>query len=203
MDDAAARVAAGLRAAAALHEASVAVCAATLADAAGRLLAALRAGGTVLVFGNGGSAADAQHFVAELVGRYEAGRDRRALPALALAADPSVVTALGNDLGFERVFARQVEAFGRPGDVALGITTSGRSPNVIAGLETARRRGLVTIALTGRCEGWRCPSTCMSRAGRPHAAGAGGARHAAAPAVRGGRRGVEGLDVLREVGVPG
>lgn len=157
MDDAAARVAAGLRAAAALHEASAAACAATLAAAADRVLAALDAGGTVLVFGNGGSAADAQHFVAELVGRYEAGRDRRALPALALAADPSVVTALGNDLGFDRVFARQVEAFGRAGDVALGITTSGRSPNVIAGLETARQRGLATIALTGRCEGLVLP----------------------------------------------
>lgn len=111
---------------------------------------AIGAGRKILLCGNGGSAADAQHFAAELVGRYEAGRDRRAWPVLALSADTSVMTALANDLGFAQVFARQVEAHGQPGDVALGITTSGRSPNVLAALETARARGLKTIALTGR-----------------------------------------------------
>ncbi len=124
------------------------------ADSAGLLLAAgrrmaesLHAGGKVLVFGNGGSAADAQHLAGELVGRYL--RERPGLPALALTTDPSVVTALGNDMGFEAVFRRQVEAHGRTGDVALGITTSGRSPNVVEGLRAARQRGLVTMALTG------------------------------------------------------
>ena len=120
--------------------------------------AALTAGGQVLVFGNGGSAADAQHFVAELVGRFEAGHTRRALPALALSSDPSVVTALGNDLGFEQVFARQVEAFGRPGDVAIGITTSGTSANVLTALRVARDRGLRVVALTGRAAGQTMPA---------------------------------------------
>jgi len=139
-----------LRQAAAAHEEAAGVCSGPIAEAARLIGRALAAGGHVLAFGNGGSAADAQHFVAELVGRFDARRNRRALPALALAADPSVVTALANDLGFDQVFARQVEAFGRPGDVALGITTSGRSPNVLAGLSAARARGLVTMALTGR-----------------------------------------------------
>ena len=144
------RVRAVLQAAAALHEATVGACDETIAEA-GRLLAdSLGRGGQVLAFGNGGSAADAQHFVAELVGRYEAGAERRALPALSLAADPSVTTALANDLGYAEVFARQVEAFGRPGDVALGITTSGTSENVRRGLAAARARGLRTIALTGQ-----------------------------------------------------
>jgi D-sedoheptulose 7-phosphate isomerase len=147
-----------LRASAALHEAAATACAADVAAAAGLVGEALKAGGQVLVFGNGGSAADAQHFAAELVGRFEAGRTRRALPALALSSDPSVVTALGNDLGFEQVFARQVEAFGRPGDVALGITTSGTSPNVLAAMRTARDRGLRVVALTGRCAGVTMPA---------------------------------------------
>ena len=105
-------------------------------------------GQALLVFGNGGSAADAQHFVTEFVGRYQ--RERRAVPALALTADTSLVTAVANDYGFERVFARQIEAFGAPGDVAFGITTSGQSPNVVEGLKAAAERGMVTIALTGR-----------------------------------------------------
>ena len=107
----------------------------------------LHAGGKVLTFGNGGSAADAQHLAGELVGRYL--RDRRALPALALTTDPSVITAVGNDMGFEGVFRRQVEAHGVRGDVAVGITTSGKSPNVLAALRAARERGLLTVALTG------------------------------------------------------
>lgn len=117
-------------------------------EAAAAIAAALKRGGTVLVFGNGGSAADAQHAAAELVGRYQ--RERAGLAAVALTADSSVLTSVANDYGFERVFARQIEALGRAGDVALGITTSGASANVVAALEAARARGLQTIALTGR-----------------------------------------------------
>ena len=116
--------------------------------AAGRRMAeCLRGGGRVLAFGNGGSAADAQHLAGELVGRFR--RDRAALSAIALTTDSSVVTAIGNDMGYESVFRRQVEAHGRPGDVAVGITTSGRSPNVVQALQLARERGLVTMGLTG------------------------------------------------------
>ncbi len=117
-------------------------------DAAGAITAALKQGGTVFVFGNGGSAADAQHFAAELVGRYE--QDRKAWPAVALTTDTSALTAIGNDYGFDRVFARQIEALGKAGDIAIGISTSGKSPNVLRGLEAANDRGLITIALTGR-----------------------------------------------------
>jgi D-sedoheptulose 7-phosphate isomerase len=109
---------------------------------------ALKRGGTLLIFGNGGSASDAQHAAAELVGRFE--RERPGLAAVALTTDLSVMTSVANDYGFDRVFARQVEALGRPGDVAFGISTSGTSPNVVAALETARARGLQTVALTGR-----------------------------------------------------
>jgi D-sedoheptulose 7-phosphate isomerase len=118
-----------------------------LLEVGGRMATSLLAGGRVLAFGNGGSAADAQHFVAELVGRMR--RERAALAAIALTTDPSVVTAVGNDMGFDAVFRRQVEAHGRPGDVALGISTSGRSPNVVLALRAARERGLVTVGLTG------------------------------------------------------
>lgn len=116
--------------------------------AADALVAALRAGHKVLVCGNGGSAADSQHFVAELVGRFT--RERRAWPALALTTDTSILTAIGNDYGFDRVFARQVDAHGRAGDVLIGISTSGGSPDVLAAVEAARTRGLVTVGLTGR-----------------------------------------------------
>lgn len=109
---------------------------------------AVLAGRQVLVFGNGGSATDAQHFAAELVVRFV--RARRAVAALALTTDGAVLTAAGNDLGFEAVFARQIEALGRPGDVAVAITTSGRSANVTAAVQAARARGLQTVALTGR-----------------------------------------------------
>lgn len=112
------------------------------------IVEAAAAGRQVLVFGNGGSATDAQHLAAELVVRYR--KARRAVPVLALTADGALLTAAGNDLGFTRVFARQVEAFGRPGDVAVGISTSGRSVNVITALQVARAAGLATIALTGR-----------------------------------------------------
>jgi D-sedoheptulose 7-phosphate isomerase len=117
-------------------------------DAAAVIVSALARGGKLLLFGNGGSAADAQHVAAELVGRFQ--RARVALAAVALTADSSVLTSLGNDYAFDRVFARQVEALGRPGDVALGISTSGASANVVLGLEAAHARGLLTVALTGR-----------------------------------------------------
>jgi phosphoheptose isomerase len=117
-------------------------------DAAAAIVEALARGGTLLVFGNGGSASDAQHVAAELVGRFQ--RERRGLAAIALTTDTSVLTSIGNDYAFERVFARQIEAIGKRGDVAFGISTSGRSPNVVSGLETARARGLQTVALTGR-----------------------------------------------------
>jgi D-sedoheptulose 7-phosphate isomerase len=116
-------------------------------EVGGRIAACLRAGGKLLAFGNGGSAADAQHLAAELVGRYR--RDRAALAALALTTDPSVLTAVANDMGYEAVFRRQVEAHGRPGDVAVAISTSGRSPNVLEALRAARSRGLLTVGLTG------------------------------------------------------
>lgn len=119
-----------------------------IADAAEAIVRSLRRGGKLLVFGNGGSAADAQHVAAELVGRFA--RERAALAAVALTTDTSVLTSVGNDYAFDRVFARQIEALGRDGDVALGISTSGESPNVIAALEIGRARGLRTIALTGR-----------------------------------------------------
>ncbi len=112
------------------------------------IAAALAAGGKVLVFGNGGSAADSQHLSAELVGRFT--RERRALAAIALSTDTSILTSIGNDYSYDRVFVRQIEALGRPGDVAIGITTSGNSPNVVAALTAARAQGLKTVALTGR-----------------------------------------------------
>ncbi len=109
---------------------------------------ALRGGGKIMLFGNGGSAADAQHLAAELVVRYNA--DRRALAALALTTDSSTLTAGANDFGYDTVFARQIEALGKPGDVAIGITTSGNSPNVVRALEAAKSSGLVGAALSGR-----------------------------------------------------
>ncbi len=118
-----------------------------LEDAASRMAACLRRGGKILICGNGGSAADAQHFAAELVGRLR--QQRRSLPAISLSSDPSVVTALANDYGYERVFARQIEGLGRSGDVLLVISTSGRSPNVVEAVRTGRQRELATIALLG------------------------------------------------------
>ena len=115
--------------------------------AAAAIVEALGRGGKLLLFGNGGSAADAQHVAAEFVGRFQ--RERAAMAAIALTTDTSVLTSIGNDYAYERVFARQVEALGRPGDVAFGISTSGSSPNVVAALKAAGTLGLVTIALTG------------------------------------------------------
>jgi D-sedoheptulose 7-phosphate isomerase len=107
----------------------------------------LRAGGKILWCGNGGSAADAQHLAAELMGRFR--RERRALPSVALTTDTSILTAVANDYGYEAVFSRQVEALGNPGDLLVGISTSGNSGNVIAALKTARAQGVATVAFTG------------------------------------------------------
>jgi D-sedoheptulose 7-phosphate isomerase len=109
--------------------------------------AATRRGGKLLIFGNGGSAGNAQHIAAELCIRYE--KDRAAIAALALTADSLILTAGANDLGFEAIFSRQIAALGRPGDVAVGLSTSGRSPNVLAGLREARSRGLQTTGFIG------------------------------------------------------
>lgn len=111
------------------------------------IASALRAGHKLLIAGNGGSAADAQHIAAEIVGRYK--KDRPAYAAIALTTDTSALTAIGNDYGFEHVFSRQVEALGRRGDVLLAMTTSGRSPNILGCLKAARSQGLITIGFTG------------------------------------------------------
>jgi D-sedoheptulose 7-phosphate isomerase len=112
-----------------------------------RMCEAFDAGGRVYTFGNGGSAADAQHLAAELIGRYL--RDRRPLPAVALSVDPSVVTCISNDYDFDQAFARQVEALATPGDLVIGFTTSGRSPNVIGALAAGRRNGSTTVLFSG------------------------------------------------------
>jgi D-sedoheptulose 7-phosphate isomerase len=109
--------------------------------------AALQAGRKIFWCGNGGSAADAQHLAAEIVGRFR--RNRRAMPSIALTTDTSVLTAVANDFGYDTVFSRQLEALGAPGDVLVGISTSGNSPNVVAALEAARKLDIFTVALTG------------------------------------------------------
>ncbi len=120
---------------------------ASIARAADLVAATFKAGGKLLVFGNGGSSADAQHFAAEFVGRFAA--DRQALPAVALTTNQALLTAWSNDHSFDDVFARQIEALGVPGDIAFGISTSGASTNVVKALERARARGMKTIGLTG------------------------------------------------------
>lgn len=146
-----------------------------IAAIAGVLVDSLRAGGKILCFGNGGSAADSQHIAAELVSRFR--RERRAFAALALTVDSSIMTSIGNDYSFELVFSRQLEALGRPGDVALAISTSGNSPNVVTALITARARGLATVLLTGGDGGvaaghadhcLRVPSTSTARIQEAH-----------------------------------
>lgn len=112
---------------------------------------ALNAGNKLLIAGNGGSAADAQHFAAEIVGRYM--KERAAMAAIALTTDSSILTAVGNDYGFDQVFSRQVEGLGRPGDIFIGISTSGNSPNCVLALEKANALGLKTIALVGKTGG--------------------------------------------------
>jgi D-sedoheptulose 7-phosphate isomerase len=130
---------------------------AAIAGVAQACVSALRRGNKILFAGNGGSAADAQHLAGELVSRFN--YDRPGLAAFALTTDTSVLTAIGNDYGYERVFARQVEAVGVAGDVFIGISTSGRSPNIVAALQVARAKGLVTVGLTGR-GGGLMPELC-------------------------------------------
>lgn len=119
----------------------------TVERIAARMTSCLRAGGTVFWFGNGGSASQAQHLAAELVGRYE--RDRAGLASVALTTDTSVLTAVSNDYSFDEVFARQVQALCRAGDLVIGLSTSGNSPNVVRGLEAAHARHAATVAMTG------------------------------------------------------
>jgi D-sedoheptulose 7-phosphate isomerase len=128
----------------ATQDAAMLASARKIADA---IIAALRHGHKLLIVGNGGSAADAQHIAAEIVGRYK--KDRPAYAAIALTTDTSALTAISNDFGYDKVFARQVEGLGTRGDVLLALTTSGRSPNILAALRTAHQRGLVTIGFTG------------------------------------------------------
>jgi D-sedoheptulose 7-phosphate isomerase len=132
---------------------------AALSDAFAKLVqvcaTSIRAGGKLMVFGNGGSAADAQHLATELTVRYK--KDRAAIAAIALTTDTSALTAAGNDLGFEKIFARQIEALGRKGDVAVAISTSGKSANVIAGLKQAKAMGLATAAF-GANDGGSMPA---------------------------------------------
>ncbi len=124
---------------------------ATVADITKSLVAAFRSGHKVLLCGNGGSAADAQHITAEFVGRFNADRDP--LPAIALTVNTSTLTAVGNDYSFEDIFARQVRALGQPGDILVGISTSGNSENVLHAIRVAKEKDLTTVAFTGACGG--------------------------------------------------
>jgi D-sedoheptulose 7-phosphate isomerase len=136
-----------------------------IAQVAGEISAAIENGHKILLFGNGGSAADAQHIAAEWVGRFQ--KERRPLPAIALTTDTSVLTAIGNDYGFEQVFVRQVQALGQKGDIAIAISTSGNSPNVLQAAEVAREKGIITVGLTGR-DGGRLGSLVRSHLNVPH-----------------------------------
>jgi D-sedoheptulose 7-phosphate isomerase len=130
-----------------VHNRLADACLPAMIAAADMLVEAYRTGHKAIFFGNGGSAADAQHLAAEFLGRYL--RERKPMPAVALNTNSSAVTAIGNDYGYGQVFARQLEALSRPGDVAVGISTSGNSPSVIEALQYARRAGLLTIGMTG------------------------------------------------------
>ncbi len=132
---------------------------------AGEICSALENGNKILLYGNGGSAADAQHLAAEWIGRF--GRERRPLPAIALTTDTSVLTAVGNDYGFDRIFVRQMRALGRKGDIAIAISTSGNSANVIAATEAAEELGLITVGLTGR-DGGKLASKVRYHLNVPH-----------------------------------
>jgi len=120
-------------------------------DLAKMMISTIKAGGKILVFGNGGSASDSLHIAAELVGRFR--KERKSLPAIALSANISSITALGNDYGFEYIFERQIEGLGKKGDMALGISTSGKSKNVIRGIKKASEANMKTAVLTGKSEG--------------------------------------------------
>jgi len=132
----------------AVLKATLAACEIPFSRLVAAAVATIRGGGKLFFFGNGGSAGDAQHLATELTVRYV--RDRAPIAAIALTTDTSALTAIGNDLGFDQLFARQLEALGRKGDLAVGITTSGRSRNVTLALQTARRMGIGAAALTGR-----------------------------------------------------
>ena len=123
-------------------------CGETIVQAASLMIQCLQSGGKLLFFGNGGSAADAQHLAAEFVGRFVL--ERQGLPAIALTTDSSILTSVGNDYGFDQVFARQIEALGQPNDVAVGISTSGNSPNVIEAVKKAKKQNVKTIGLAGK-----------------------------------------------------
>ena len=139
---------ASLKASLEIKEKSILAHVDTLMAAAERIKRCLAGGGRLLLFGNGGSAADAQHIAAEFINRFQ--MDRRPLAALALTTDTSVITSIGNDYHFDQIFRKQVEALGRTGDIAMGISTSGNSPNVVLAMEKAREMGLATIGFTGR-----------------------------------------------------
>jgi len=152
-------------------------CAPTIVKAASIITNCLRSGGKLLFFGNGGSAADAQHLAAEFVGRFVL--ERPGLSAIALTTDSSILTAVGNDYGFEQVFARQIQALGRSGDVAIAISTSGNSPNVLEGVREARKHNLKLVGMTGKDGGAlarqadvaiRVPSTSTARIQECHIA---------------------------------
>ncbi len=147
-DERLARIRAAFEDGVATKRATLDACEGAIAAAAERVIECFGAGHTLLAFGNGGSASDAQHLCAELAGRYL--RERPGLPALALTANSSDLTAIGNDYGYDRVFARLVQAHGRAGDVAVAISTSGNSRNVLEAVAVARQRGIATIGLAGR-----------------------------------------------------
>jgi len=149
--DARARVEEEVRESLRVKEAFLRECAGTLAVICAALAERLEGGGKLLLFGNGGSAADAQHIAAEFVGRYQL--ERVALPAMALTVNSSTLTAVANDYGYEEVFARQIGALGARKDAAIGISTSGNSPNVLRGIAAARQLGMLTVGLTGKTGG--------------------------------------------------
>ncbi|MBN2543552.1 D-sedoheptulose 7-phosphate isomerase [bacterium] len=131
-----------------------------IADIVKLMVTCIREGGKILVCGNGGSAADAQHFVAEIIGRYM--MERKAFPAIALTTDTSILTAVGNDYGFDAIFERQVEGLGKPGDVLIGISTSGNSENVIRAVKKADELSMYAISITGKCGGKLAGLTCYN-----------------------------------------
>ncbi|MDP9337291.1 MAG: D-sedoheptulose 7-phosphate isomerase [Acidobacteriota bacterium] len=150
-------------------------CSSQIVEAAALIISCLRSNAKLIAFGNGGSAAEAQHLVAELVGRYRS--DRQPLAAIALTSESASITAISNDYGFDHVFSRQLQAVARPGDVVLAISTSGNSPNVIAALESAKTMGLHTVGITGQTGGKlaalvdlcvRAPSDCTPRIQEAH-----------------------------------
>ena len=140
-------IAATLKETARLHAELPAAQRSAIADAAKRMAGALKAGRKIIWFGNGGSATQSQHMAGEFVGRFQ--MERRSLPSISLTENMASVTAIGNDYSFEQLFSRQLEGLAQPGDVAVGLSTSGNSPNVLAGLRQAKRSGVATIGLTG------------------------------------------------------